>query len=316
MDAFAPGRVGGPRWFAAGVVSICLAAGSASTRAAEAPAGQRPGAYLGVRSAAETDHGGARITHVVPDSPADRAGLAEEDIVVAFDARVIRGPVALSQALHEQEAGARVNVSILRDGRKLELGVVLGARPALLDEAELEWRDDRWKEWERALHERLNGLSERLGSEAPRALEIPRRDLGDSLAPLLLPWSRPKLGVELVETTPELREHFGGTKDSGVLVSKVLRGTPAERSGIAVGDLIVSVGGRAVASVDDLRRALADQEGREFPIVVVRAKRSVTLEVRIPEPQIDRPTGPRAGWRPPPPRPPARPAWPSPPARA
>ena len=36
--------------------------------------------------------------------------------------------------------------------------------------------------------------------------------------------SRPKLGVQLVATTPELREHLGGGRDRGVLVGKVMSG--------------------------------------------------------------------------------------------
>jgi membrane-associated protease RseP (regulator of RpoE activity) len=141
------------------------------------------------------------------------------------------------------------------------------------------------------------------------------------LAPIVI-WGRPKLGVELVETTVELREHLGGGETEGVLVSKVLSGMPAARAGIEVGDLILRVDGRSVASVEELREALADQTGRTFPVDVVRRDRTMTLDVTIPAAE-ERPTGPRAGGlpaRPPaallpvtgPPPPPAAPAAPLP----
>ena len=110
-----------------------------------------------------------------------------------------------------------------------------------------------------------------------------------------LAWGKPKLGVELVETTVELRDHLGGSEDEGVLIGKVLAGTPAANSDLRVGDLILSVAGESVASVGELREALADKQGESFSIRVARDGRAVTVEVTIPEPDRDRPTGPRAG---------------------
>ena len=126
-------------------------------------------------------------------------------------------------------------------------------------------------------------------------------------------WGRPKLGVQLVETTPELREHLGGGEDEGVLVSVVLAGTPAARAGIAVGDLIVSVDGAPVAAVDELREALDDKDGKTFAVEVVRDHRRLSLEVTITEPEDFRPTGPQASLRGPAPRrvPPVHPPAPT-----
>ena len=106
--------------------------------------------------------------------------------------------------------------------------------------------------------------------------------------------NRPLLGVQLVETTKELRLHLGGSEDGGVLVSKVLPGMPAETAGIRVGDLIVAVGGEPVADSGDLRRALRDKRGEPFDVEIVRDRQFRTLEVTIPNPDDDRATGPRA----------------------
>ena len=100
--------------------------------------------------------------------------------------------------------------------------------------------------------------------------------------------------MQLVETTPELREHLGGTEEAGVLVSKILSGMPAQKAGLLVGDLIVSVDGEPVASSNELILALRDKAGETFDVEIVRNRRPRTLEVTIPVPETDRPTGPRA----------------------
>ncbi len=64
-------------------------------------------AYLGVQLEEETEHpeGGARVTEIVDDSPADDAGLEEGDIIVAFDGHSVRGPVGLTKRIHDHRAG-------------------------------------------------------------------------------------------------------------------------------------------------------------------------------------------------------------------
>lgn len=272
------------------------------------------GAYLGVRLVEETEHpeGGARITHVVKGSPAAEADLREGDVVIEFDGEVIRGPVALTRRIRAHEPDDRVKVKVLRGGGRHTLEVTLGSRSG---ESEFFPRVEWQNQLEDTLRERMEGLGERLGRDRAYSI-IPAPDAEESFAvPFLYDWGKPKLGVQLVETTPELREHLGGAEDAGVLVSKVLAGTPAERAGIRVGDLILAVDGKSVADVAELRRALEGKEGEKFAVDLVRDGRSVTVEVTIPEPQTDRPTGPRAGLLPaPPPRPAPRPSMTPPPA--
>ena len=68
------------------------------------------------------------------------------------------------------------------------------------------------------------------------------------------------LGVELTETTPELREHLGGPRDAGVLVSRIQEESPAAEAGLQVGDIVTAVDGETVESARDLRHAIASRE--------------------------------------------------------
>jgi hypothetical protein len=68
------------------------------------------------------------------------------------------------------------------------------------------------------------------------------------------------LGVELAETTPELREHLGGPRDAGVLVSRIEDSSPAAQAGIRVGDIVTAIEGEVVESARDLKHAIASRE--------------------------------------------------------
>jgi hypothetical protein len=69
---------------------------------------------------------------------------------------------------------------------------------------------------------------------------------------------RAYLGVSLTDISPELREHFGATKENGVLVESVEDGSPADKAGLQVGDVIISVEGKDVHWSGDSRRAIRD----------------------------------------------------------
>ena len=56
----------------------------------------------------------------------------------------------------------------------------------------------------------------------------------------------------------------------GVLVISVAPGVPAAESGLVDGDVILKADGRDIASVDDLRRALAESADRAVTLDVAR----------------------------------------------
>ncbi len=68
------------------------------------------------------------------------------------------------------------------------------------------------------------------------------------------------LGVQMIDLTAELREHFRVPKDSGVLVAKVVPDSPAVKAGIRVGDIITSIDGNRVESPGDVTRAVRDKK--------------------------------------------------------
>ena len=85
-------------------------------------------------------------------------------------------------------------------------------------------------------------------------------------------------GAELTELNPELADYFGA--DDGVLVLRVPTGTPAERAGLAAGDVITGVNGRTIESVPDLNRAIAERGRGSVRLEILRKNQRRTIELR------------------------------------
>lgn len=85
--------------------------------------------YLGVQLDRRRDGGsGALVADVVPGSAAADAGIEVGDVVVAVDGSPISGQAALVATIRNLAPGAKVVVSLVRDGSRLEVTATLGQR--------------------------------------------------------------------------------------------------------------------------------------------------------------------------------------------
>ena len=93
---------------------------------------------------------------------------------------------------------------------------------------------------------------------------------------------RARIGVRLIEITPELRAHYGAPREAGVLVAGVEPDSPAAKAGIQVGDVIISAEGERIASAREISVAVRSKRGGEAVKLEVardRAVRSLTVTV-------------------------------------
>jgi membrane-associated protease RseP (regulator of RpoE activity) len=90
------------------------------------------------------------------------------------------------------------------------------------------------------------------------------------------------IGVRLIEMTPELREHFGVSKDVGVMVGGVEPDSPAANAGVRVGDILTAVDGDPIDSARDLSRAVRRKKAGDkvtLDLLRDRAKRQLNVTV-------------------------------------
>lgn len=72
---------------------------------------------------------GAAVTRVMPDSPAEKAGLKVSDIILNFDGQEVTLSSDLPHLVGSTKAGSKVPVTVFRNGKTKTLSVVVGDLP-------------------------------------------------------------------------------------------------------------------------------------------------------------------------------------------
>lgn len=209
---------------------------------------------------------GVVVARVLPDSPAAKAGLKENDVITAVDGQAVEGTVQFRRIIHEIPSGRKTQLTVWRDGQSQTLSAILGASS-----------------------ERMSKLFSQDGNRVfsfrmPEAREIPDIPPMEWTGDFLI-GGRPRLGVEAEDLEGQLGKFFGAPDGEGVLIQSVNSGSPAEKAGIKAGDVITSVNGDRVRTVGELRSKLAaTKDSKNVELNVVRNKSAMTVKVELPEP--------------------------------
>jgi serine protease Do len=90
------------------------------------------------------------------------------------------------------------------------------------------------------------------------------------------------LGVVIQEITPEIAETIGVKE--GILVAQIAPGSPAERAGLKVGDIIIAVDGEKVREVRDLQfKIMKTPPGTEVTLTIIRGGKEQTIRAKVGE---------------------------------
>ncbi|OYV72535.1 MAG: hypothetical protein B7Z72_04550 [Gemmatimonadetes bacterium 21-71-4] len=189
------------------------------------------------------------VESVEPDSPAERAGIAHGDLLLAFNGQdVTTQDISMTRLLEPEH---RVIVRMERNGVDRDYPLIVARAPQMF-------------------------VRRRVDFAAPVPAPAPR-------APVTVfnfsPAMAAVAGASMSPVNPDLGRAFG--VDRGVLVLQTPHGTVAEQSGLRAGDVIVTAAGAAVSTVDDLRRVLerhAADATVELRIVRNRKSRVVQLK--------------------------------------
>lgn len=250
------------------------------------------GAQLGVTisdvDAKETP--GVRIDDVNPDSPAEKAGLRQGDVVVEYDGERVRSARQLTRLVQETPDGRTVKIAVMRNGQKQTFDAT--PENGIASNFSFDIDPERLRgDIERGLRDfRIEPpqFDFRFDDTLPRRFEYRVPDM-------VLPFmgSRGRLGVTVQPLTPDLEEYFGA-KNGGVLVSSVAQDSAASKAGLKAGDVITAINGRSVSDQGDLMRELSGVSG-EVTLSILRDKKEMTLKTTIEEPEPRRNRGSRPG---------------------
>jgi serine protease Do len=90
------------------------------------------------------------------------------------------------------------------------------------------------------------------------------------------------LGVGIQDLTPELAEYYDLKAEKGVLVTQVFEGDPADKAGIKVNDIILSVDGQKVTTGRELSAMIANTPvGSQTTVDLIRDGKTKTLTVTL-----------------------------------
>jgi serine protease Do len=196
---------------------------------------------------------GALVNDVTGESPAGKAGIREEDVIVEFNGKSIEESDDLRSAVRSAAPGEKATVTFYRGPEKKSLQVTLGKAPR--------------REFAFSFH----------GPGDVRIPPIP------PIPPMRMFRSRGILGLTLSELNGQLGEYFGAPDGRGVLVEEVERKSPGERAGFKAGDVILKAGAEGVETVEEITEALgALKKGDSVAIGILRkgGEMTLTLESR------------------------------------
>jgi serine protease Do/serine protease DegQ len=104
--------------------------------------------------------------------------------------------------------------------------------------------------------------------------------------------SRGRLGVTAQDLTPDLAQAFDTATTRGTIIAQIEAGSPADKAGLAVGDIILAINGRTIDSSADVRNRVGLMRvGSSVDITILRENREQTLRVTLEPPRVEQVRG-------------------------
>ncbi|MBM7115328.1 trypsin-like peptidase domain-containing protein [Archangium primigenium] len=155
---------------------------------------------------------GAIVTLVNEDSPAGRAGMKQDDVIVTLDGQKVASGGELTRSVALKTPGSTSTVELYRDGKKQTVKVQLGTRPDI----------------------------ERVGERSRKGEDSDAQS------------SKARVGLSLSNVDPRMAQRAGLKASQGALITEVQPGSPAERAELEPGMVVVEADRKPVTSAESL----------------------------------------------------------------
>jgi len=214
---------------------------------------------------------GVGVTQVIKDSPAEKAGLRKDDVILRLDGENVSSVRKLNRLVSELSPDQSVKVSISRGGSEQEVTATIGKRSNTMTQNLLggEPRIFKWEgpdlkgfKWETPLNRNNFPNFNNDGGDMQFFLNNSRR-----------------IGVSTMSLTKQLADYFGIANGKGALVTAVSEDGPAAKAGVKAGDVITAVDGEAVDSPGDISRVINRKKEGDVTLTIIRNKSQQTIHV-------------------------------------
>ena len=216
---------------------------------------------------------GVGVTQVIKDSPAEKAGLKKDDVILRFEGDSVTSARKLNRLVSEVAPDQTVKLGISRGGGEQEVAVTIGKR-----------------------NDSFNTMEHFKGLEGLKGLDkLPEFELRD-MPPGANVWkwkgqgpgddgmvfafgNHRRIGVGTIQLTKQLAEYFGIADGKGVLVTSVADDSPAAKAGLKAGDVIIAIDGEKVEGAGDVARGINKKKEGDVTLTVIRNKNQRTITV-------------------------------------
>lgn len=202
------------------------------------------------------EEAGAIVKSVEKDSPAEKAGLQENDVVLSYAGTPVYSVAQLSRLVRETPADRSVSLGILRNGNQQTLQVKIAGH---------------------------SGGAFKFEPQIRKMVEEATRATGKARIAGIMGggWlGRPRLGVGLEDLTDQMAVYFG--VKSGVLITSVADNSAGAKAGLRAGDVITGIDNKEIRDASDVIKILREkEEGGPLTLNIVRDKRPTSVTVTL-----------------------------------
>ena len=164
---------------------------------------------------------GVFVEQVTPGGPAEKAGMKPGDVITMFQKQPVKNGEDMLSRVQDVPVGAKCDVTVLRDGKKLDLELEIA------DRAELN----------AALEAGARSGGQRRREADPEAESAAVR-----------------FGLSVQELTSAEKNELNFPGKAGILITRVDAGSFAEDIGLAQGDILTHMNRQPIQSIADLKR--------------------------------------------------------------
>ena len=239
---------------------------------------------------------GVVIREVQENSPAAKAGLQKNDVILRFDGEQISSPQKLQRLINESAPEHNARLTISRGGAEQELSVTLGKREGFSPQSfgnfkmpdvqafglnseqfkrqaeELKRNSEEWKKHAKELEENSQEMRRNLVDK------FRAEGLGNNFT-LVYGGGGRRIGITTEELTDQLADYFGVADRGGLLVTSVTENSPAAKAGLRAGDVVTEADGTRIKDAGELSRALNRRDEGDVTLTIKRDRKTRTIKV-------------------------------------
>lgn len=214
---------------------------------------------------------GVGITQVIKDSPAEKAGLRKDDVILRIDGENVTSVRKLNRLVSEIAPDHSVRITVSRNGAEQEITATMGKRKNTTFSHDFLTQEPRvWK---------FNAPNEKMLDKLNELNKLHDFQWNNNNDLLFSLSNSRRIGVSTVALTKQLADYFGIADGRGVLVTSVSEDGPSAKAGIKAGDVITAVDGEPIDSPGDISRVINRKKEGEVSLTVIRNKSQQTFRV-------------------------------------